>query len=315
MGTPTEARMKRANQPTTASSLERYLSEINRFPLLSVEEEQRLARIFAGDRDTRAAHRLVTANLRFVVKVAYEYRSYGFRMADLIQEGNIGLMKAVQKFDPDKGIRLISYAVWWIRAYIQNYILKSWSLVKLGTTQAQRKLFFSLARTRRELDKTSVEHGADSDGRDSGKVASKLRVKASEVEEMAQRMEGRDLSLDAPMSDDGGTSHVDFVPASGAAADDELSGAEEQTMVSGRVGLALARLDKRERYIIEQRVMSERPMTLKELGEHFGFSRERARQLEIRAKEKLKVELAALATEIDWPTDGVPVEVDDAAAA
>jgi len=249
------------------------------------------------------------------VKVAYEYRSYGFRMADLIQEGNIGLMKAVQKFDPDKGIRLISYAVWWIRAYIQNYILKSWSLVKLGTTQAQRKLFFSLARTRRELDKSSVEHGADSDGRDSSKVASKLRVKASEVDEMAQRMEGRDLSLDAPVGDDGGTSHVDFVAGSDPGADDELSGAQEQAMVSGRVGAALARLDRRERFIIEQRVMSEQPMTLKELGEHFGFSRERARQLEIRAKEKLKTELHALATEIDWPTDGSPVEVDDAAAA
>jgi RNA polymerase sigma-32 factor len=307
--------MKRTAHPTTASSLELYLSEINRFPLLSVEEEQRLARIYAERKDTRAAHRLVTANLRFVVKVAYEYRSYGFRMADLIQEGNIGLMKAVQKFDPEKGIRLISYAVWWIRAYIQNYILKSWSLVKLGTTQAQRKLFFSLARTRRELDKTSAEHGADSDGRDSAKVASKLRVKASEVEEMAQRMEGRDLSLDAPMGEDGGSSHVDFVAGHGPGADDELSGAEEQSMVAGRVGLALARLDKRERYIIEQRVMSERPMTLKELGEYFGFSRERARQLEIRAKEKLKVELAGLATEIDWPTDGTPVEVDDAAAA
>jgi RNA polymerase sigma-32 factor len=224
-------------------------------------------------------------------------------------------MKAVQKFDPDKGIRLISYAVWWIRAYIQNFILKSWSLVKLGTTQAQRKLFFSLARTRRELDRTSSEHGADSDGRDSDKVATKLHVKASEVEEMAQRMEGRDLSLDAPMSDDGGSAtHVDFVASADAGADDELSGAEEQSMVSGRVGMALARLDRRERFIIEQRVMSERPMTLKELGEHFGFSRERARQLEIRAKEKLKVELAALAEEIDWPTDGTPVDLEDAAA-
>jgi RNA polymerase sigma-32 factor len=307
--------MKRATHPTTASSLELYLSEINKFPLLTVDEEQRLARIFAENRDTRAAHRLVTANLRFVVKVAYEYRSYGFRMADLIQEGNIGLMKAVQKFDPDKGIRLISYAVWWIRAYIQNYILKSWSLVKLGTTQAQRKLFFSLARTRRELDKTSAEHGADSDGRDASKVASKLRVKASEVEEMAQRMEGRDLSLDAPMGDDGGTSHVDFVAAHEPGADTELSGAEEQQMVSGRVQTALARLDRRERYIIEQRVMSDRPMTLKELGEHFGFSRERARQLEIRAKEKLKQELVTLANEIDWPTDGTPPDLDDAAAA
>ncbi len=307
--------MARAANRMMTGSLELYLSEINKFPLLSVEEEQRLAREFAAHRDTRAAHRLVTANLRFVVKVAYEYRSYGFRMADLVQEGNIGLMKAVQKFDADKGIRLISYAVWWIRAYIQNFILKSWSLVKLGTTQAQRKLFFSLARTRRELDKTSLEHGADSDGRDSAKVASKLRVKASEVDEMAQRMEGRDFSLDAPMGEEGGATHVEFVETPAQGPDAELSGAQEQTMVSGRVGAALGHLDPRERFIIERRVMSESPMTLKELGEHFGFSRERARQLEIRAKEKLRTELHALAVEIDWPTDGSPVELDDAAAA
>jgi RNA polymerase sigma-32 factor len=297
-----------------SNSLELYLSEINRFPLLTVEEEQRLARDYRRDGDTRAAHRLITANLRFVVKVSYEYRSYGFKMADLIQEGNIGLMKAVQKFDPDKGIRLISYAVWWIRAYIQNYILKSWSLVKLGTTQAQRKLFFSLARTKRELDKFSAEHGVDSDGRDTSKIAKKLRVKPTEVEEMEQRMDGRDLSLDAPMGDDGGYSHLDFVAAPTAAQDDELSGAQEHVMVSDKVTAALGRLDQRERYIIEQRVMSDRPLTLKELGEHFGFSRERARQLEIRAKEKLKNELHALAVEIEWPTDGTPVDVDEAVA-
>src|SRR6266542_2890026 len=312
---PPGGMMKSATTRPTASSLEVYLSEINRFPLLTVEEEQRLGRDFAAGRDTRAAHRLVTANLRFVVKVAYEYRSYGFRMADLIQEGNSGLMKAVQKFDADKGIRLISYAVWWIRAYIQNYILKSWSLVKLGTTQAQRKLFFSLARTRRELDKSSVEHGADSDGRDSAKVAKKLRVKPGEVREMEQRMEGRDLSLDAPLGEDGTYSHVDFVVGDGAPQDDELSTVQEQQIVSGRVVEALGRLDQRERYIIEQRVMSDRPLTLKELGEHFGFSRERARQLEIRAKEKLKTELHALAVDLDWPTDGSPVDLDDAAAA
>ncbi len=307
--------MKRDTVTGGASALELYLSEINRFPLLTVEEEQRLAREFRDGGDTRAAHRLITANLRFVVKVSHEYRSYGFRMADLIQEGNIGLMKAVQKFDPDKGIRLISYAVWWIRAYIQNYILKSWSLVKLGTTQAQRKLFFSLARTKRELDKDSVEHGLDSDGADSSKIAKKLRVKTGEVEEMTQRMEGRDLSLDAPMGDDGGYTHVDFVVGDGPAQDHEFSNAQEQSMVQGRIGEALARLDQRERYIIEQRVMSDRPMTLKELGEHFGFSRERARQLEIRAKEKLKQELHTLAVEIDWPTDGKPVTIDDRALA
>jgi RNA polymerase sigma-32 factor len=303
--------MKRASFGGTGSSLEVYLAEINRFPLLSVAEEQELARRFRDQGDTRAAHRLVTANLRFVVKVSYEYRSYGFRMADLIQEGNIGLMKAVQKFDPDKGIRLISYAVWWIRAYIQNFILKSWSLVKLGTTQAQRKLFFSLARTKREMDRSSAEQGVDSDSHDATKVAKKLRVKAGEVQEMEQRMDGRDLSLDAPMGEDGAHSHVDFVPAGGPAQDDELSGAQEQQLVSGRVVEALARLDSRERYIIEQRVMAERPLTLKELGEHFGFSRERARQLEIRAKEKLRSELHALAVEIDWPTDGKPVDIDD----
>jgi RNA polymerase sigma-32 factor len=306
--------MQRVAVPSTSSSLELYLAEINRYPLLTVDEEQRLAREFRKDGDTRAAHRLVTANLRFVVKVAYEYRSYGFRMADLVQEGNIGLMKAVQKFDPDKGIRLISYAVWWIRAYIQNYILKSWSLVKLGTTQAQRKLFFSLARTKRELDKLSTEHGLDSDGRDTGKIAKKLRVKPAEVEEMEQRMDGRDLSLDAPLGDDGGYSHIDFVADRTMAQDDELSGAEEQQIVAGKVSAALARLDQRERYIIEQRIMSERPLTLKELGEHFGFSRERARQLEIRAKEKLKQELVALAAEIEWPTDGAPIDLDEALA-
>ncbi len=303
--------MKRHPPPGAASSLELYLSEIGRFPLVTAEEEQRLARVYGGSGDTRAAHKLIVSNLRFVVKVAYEYRSYGFKMADLIQEGNIGLMKAVQKFDPDKGIRLISYAVWWIRAYIQNYILKTWSLVKLGTTQAQRKLFFSLARVKRELDETPAEPDAQSASR----IAHKLRVKPTEVREMEQRMEGRDLSLDTPVGDDGAYAHVDFVAAHGDPQDDELSGAEERQILSTNVGEALARLDQRERYIIEKRIMSDEPMTLKELGEHFGFSRERARQLEIRAKEKLRQELHALAQGIDWPTDAEPVEIDDAAGA
>jgi len=197
-------------------------------------------------------------------------------------------MKAVQKFDPDKQIRLISYGVWWIRAYIQNYILKSWSLVKLGTTQAQRKLFFSLARTKRELER--MGHG-DGSSEDERKIAKRLHVKPTEVLEMQQRMDGRDLSLDAPMGDDGGSSHMDFVAGTAASPDDNLAEVEEREIVQERVGRALRRLDVRERYIIEQRVMSEKPMTLKELGEHFGFSRERARQLEIRAKEKLKNEL------------------------
>src|ERR671929_2069379 len=290
--------MKKESLPSTASSLELYLSEINQFPLLTVEEEQELARLYRRKGDTRAAHRLVTANLRFVVKVAYEYRSYGIKMADLIQEGNIGLMKAVQKFDADKGIRLISYAVWWIRAFIQNYILKSWSLVKLGTTQAQRKLFFSLARTRRELEKFDGATG-DMQKASEGAIARKLRVKPGEVLEMQQRMEGRDLSLDAPMGEDGGSSHVDFVMDGADLPDAEIAEQEERHIVQERVLEALSRLDPRERYIIEQRIMNDKPMTLKELGEHFGFSRERARQLEIRAKDKLKAELAALMAEVD----------------
>jgi RNA polymerase sigma-32 factor len=205
-------------------------------------------------------------------------------------------MKAVQKFDPDKGIRLISYAVWWIRAYIQNYILKSWSLVKLGTTQAQRKLFFSLARTRRELEKFGSGDGAVVNV---DEIAKRLHVKPTEVREMEQRMGGRDLSLDAPMGEDGGNSHVDFVVSASAPQDDEFADKEEAGLINARVRTALMRLDPRERFIIEQRVMNERPMTLKELGEHFGFSRERARQLEIRAKDKLKSELAALMAEVD----------------
>jgi RNA polymerase sigma-32 factor len=296
--------MQLSTLPTSSGSLAMYLSEINQFPLLTQEQEQQLARRYRKEGDLQAAHTLITSNLRFVVKVSYEYRSYGIRMADLIQEGNIGLMKAVQKFDPDKGIRLISYAVWWIRAYIQNYILKSWSLVKLGTTQAQRKLFFSLARTKREIEKLS---GHEEGAPDARKIAKKLRVKPTEVMEMEQRMEGRDLSLDAPMGDDGGNSHVDFVVSKASGQDEELGNKEEQEIVTSRVELALSRLDQRERFIIEKRVMSDKPMTLKELGRHFGFSRERARQLEIRAKEKLKQELAELVG--DLSLEGVARQV------
>ncbi|WP_309890650.1 RNA polymerase factor sigma-32 [Archangium sp.] len=278
---------------SSPDSLSTYLSEISQYALLTQPEEQALARRFRAG-DLAAGHQLVTSNLRFVVKVAYEYRSYGFKMSDLIQEANIGLMKAVQKFDPDKGIRLISYAVWWIRAYLQNYILKSWSLVKLGTTQAQRRLFFALARTRRELEKLGANDGTIVNAEE---IARKLNVKASEVREMEQRMGGRDLSLDAPMGEDGDATHMDFVESEAASHADEVADRQEAQMNRERIQRALARLDPRERFIIEQRVMSDAGMTLSELGEHFGFSRERARQLEIRAKDKLKAELAALMPE------------------
>ncbi len=295
-------------QDRARGALELYLSEINRFPLLTLEEEQVLARRHRDLADTRAAHALVTANLRFVVKVAHEYRAYGLRLADLVQEGNIGLMRAVQKFDPDKGIRLISYAVWWIRAYIQNFLLRSWSMVKVGTTQAQRKLFFSLGRTRRAL---CAEEGAGGLGpEDLRRIARRLRVKPSEVEEMEQRMDGRDISLDAPVGEDGGAVHLDFLSSGEPGADLELGEAEEKLRLRMAVAQALDRLDERERFIIVKRVMSERPMTLKELGEHFGFSRERARQLEIRAKQKLRASLGAAAEEADWPSGGEPMALE-----
>src|SRR5712692_6139492 len=187
--------MRSTEQANASSSLSTYLSELQNYPLLTAAEEQRLARKYRKG-DLVSGHALVTANLRFVVKVAYEYRSYGLRIPDLIQEGNIGLVKAVQKFDPDKKIRLISYAVWWIRAYIQSYILKGWSLVKLGTTQAQRRLFFSLARTRREIEKSNKGDPALAHLASVEELAQRLRVKPEEVQEMVQRMGGRDLSLD-----------------------------------------------------------------------------------------------------------------------
>ena len=286
--------MQATSSLSSAETLTTYLSDISQYPLLTVQQEQTLARNFRSG-DLSAGHRLVTSNLRFVMKVAYEYRSYGIKMSDLIQEGNIGLMKAVQKFDPDKGIRLISYAVWWIRAYIQNYILKNWSLVKLGTTQAQRRLFFSLARTRRELEKLGSGDGAIVDAEE---IARKLNVKASEVREMEQRMGGRDLSLDAPVGEEGDATHLDFVESEAASQVDEVADRQQAQLTRERIRLALQRLDPRERFIIENRVMGDAEMTLSELGEHFGFSRERARQLEIRAKDKLKAELASLMAEV-----------------
>ena len=306
--------MTRGSTAGAPDSFRLYVAEITRHRLLTPDEEQALARAYAQG-DVHAGHELITANLRFVVKVANEYKSYGFSVADLVQEGNVGLMKALQKFDASKGIRFVSYAVWWIRAYIQNYILKSFSLVKLGTTQAQRKLFFSLARTKRELDRVSAEHGADSDGEDVEKIAGKLGVKPRDVLEMTQRMGGRDFSLDAPMGDEGDATHVDFVAAEGPLADEDLSDGQQRRLRQGAIDAALAVLDARERFIVEQRLMSDRPMTLLELGEHFAFSRERARQIELRAKSKLKKRLEELSIELDWPTDGTPVDVDDRAVA
>ena len=270
-------------------SLTAYLHEVCRYPLLSVEEEQALARAYRESGDRRAAHGLVTANLRFVVKVASGYRGYGLRLPDLIQEGNLGLMKAVKKFDPDQGVRLVGYAAWWIRAYIQAYILQSWSVVKLGTTQAQRRLFFALRRSRRELARAGLADEALDD-----RVARHLRVSPEEVREASRRMEHRDLSLDDP-GPDGRDRPLDRIASDGDLQDERLSCARESARVRRGVTDALALLDDRERTIVEQRFMADDPASLQDLGNRFGFSRERARQLELRARRKLRAALEPLA--------------------
>jgi RNA polymerase sigma-32 factor len=268
--------------------LSRYLEDVRRHALLSVDEEQALARAYRDRGDSRAAHALVTANLRFVVKVASGYRGYGLRLADLIQEGNLGLLKAVTKFDPDQGIRLVTYAAWWIRAYIQAYVLQSWSVVKMGTTQAQRRLFFGLARTRRELARCGPDEDLDD------RVARHLRVLPEELREASQRLEGRDQSLDAP-GPDGGSPPVDRVASTDDLQDERLSDARESDRVRRGVTDALALLDDRERTIVEHRFMADDPASLQDLGDRLGFSRERARQLELRARRKLRAALAPLA--------------------
>jgi RNA polymerase sigma-32 factor len=287
---------RKANADSNA--LAQYLRNMSRVALLTVDEEQRLGRDFRDHGDRRAGHRLVEANLRFVVKVAFEYRSYGLPMADLIQEGNLGLMKGVQKFDPAKQIRLISYAVWWIRAYIQNHILRSWSLVKIGTTQAQRKLFFSLGRARREIERLSPGT-FDQQGSNVELLAKKLKVKASEVVDMQQRLDGRDLSLDAPVGA-GTLTHLETTASDREPQDERLARVEEERLVARRVEEAMGGLDPRERQIVQARLMGDGTETLRDLGRHFGFSRERARQLQIRALDKLRVALGPLADEVGF---------------
>ena len=243
-----------------------YLDDVRRHPLLTAEEEQALARAYRDRGDARAAHTLVTANLRFVVKVASGFRGYGLRLPDLIQEGNLGLLKAVTKFDPDQNIRLVTYASWWIRAYIQAYVLQTWSVVKLGTTQAQRRLFFSLARTRRELARSGPDEDLDD------RVARHLRVLPEEVKEASRRMDGRDQSLDAP-GPDGGGAPVDRLAATDELQDERLSRARESDRVRRGVTEALGRLDDRERTIVEHRFMADDPASLQDLGARLGFSR------------------------------------------
>lgn len=288
--------MSSSGLPVPQGSLATYLVEINRVPLLSPEEEFRLAVRYRESGDIEAAHQLVTANLRFVVKIAYEYSSYGIRMSDLIQEGNIGLMMAVKKFDPHKGYRLISYAVWWIRAMIQNFILKTWSLVKIGTTQAQRKLFYKLGQAKRAL--ANFVPGMENMNEEACQnLAKTLDVKSEEVIEMEARMKARDASLDQPaFSGEEGTgpSVLDLLPSQDHSQEEIFARSEERDQLKTGVRQALKSLNEKERFIVEKRLMTDDPLTLQEIGDRYHISRERARQLEERAKKKIRVSLAAV---------------------
>jgi len=279
--------MSLANPPLVIDSLDHYLARIKQFELLDRDEETALARRYRRDGDLEAAHRLICGNLRFVVKVANEYRGYGMKMLDLIQEGNIGLMMAVKKFDPDRGIRLISYAVWWIRAYIQNYIVKTWSLVKIGTTQAQKKLFFKLKQTQAALLRLTGRENTE-------EVAQTLDVRNTEVEEMSRRLAARETSLDVELTEGEDFTLMDTLADDAPDQETRLINDEQRLKLTSEVRRAFDRLNDRERKIIQQRILDESPRTLQDLADDFGISRERVRQLEANALSKLRGNLSDL---------------------
>ena len=273
--------------PVVKNSLESYLGRINQFPLLTAEEEFELASRYRKHSDIEAAHKLITSNLRFVVKVAFEYKSYGTKLLDLIQEGNIGLMMAVKKFDPYKGYRFISYAIWWIRAYIQNFIIKTWSLVKIGTTQAQKKLFYKIGKVRKALE-------ADQENEKKYEVlAHDLDVSKEDIVEMTQRMSSRDLSLDTPFDQDHELTPLELLQESSPSQEEELITKQERTLLEDEVVKAMKRLNEKEVFVIRNRVMAEAPLTLQEIGDHLSLSRERVRQIESEALRKLKKEMSS----------------------
>jgi len=270
-----------ARLPVVADSLSLYLAEIRKFPVLSEEEEHRHAVKFFEEKDLESAHTLITSNLRFVVKVAAEYRHYGLKMLDLIQEGNVGLMLAVRKYNPYKGIRLISYAVWWIRAYIQNHIISAWSLLKIGTTQAQRKLFFKL----REAKNAIRRLGGGEDESHSAALA--LDVSDREVVEMEQRLQG-EISLNAEIPGSDGLTALENLVDDRMNQEELLADLQSQQQLRVQVAQAMATLNEKERFIVEHRVSADEPMTLQEIAGHFSISRERVRQIEEGALRKIK---------------------------
>jgi RNA polymerase sigma-32 factor len=293
-----------ANLPSLPSSLSpegnlsRYLSEIRKFPLLEPQQEFMLAKAWREHGDTKAAHQLVTSHLRLVAKIAMGYRGYGLPVAELISEGNVGMMQAVKRFDPDRGFRLATYAMWWIRASIQEYILHSWSLVKMGTTAAQKKLFFNLRKAKNNIG--AIEEG-DLTPDHTTTLADQLGVTETEVTEMNRRLSGGDASLNAPLRSESESEWQDWLADD--TADQETRLAEREEMGDRHELLigAMKDLTERERDILQARRLQDEPATLEELSQKYGVSRERVRQIEVRAFEKLQSGMKAAMTTAALP--------------
>jgi RNA polymerase sigma-32 factor len=271
---------------SSESNLTRYLQDIRKFPLLTPEEEYMLGKRFREHGDTEAAHRLVTSHLRLVAKIAMGYRGYGLPLTDLISEGNVGMMQAVKRFDPEKGFRLATYAMWWIRASIQEYILHSWSLVKMGTTAAQKKLFFNLRRLKGQM--RAIEDG-DLSPEAVKKIATTLDVPEDDVVQMNRRLAGPDSSLNAPLrADIEGAEWQDWLVDESQSQEASLGDRQELTQRQALLAEGMKALNDRERRILQARRLQDEPMTLEDLSKEYGISRERVRQIEVRAFEKLQ---------------------------
>ena len=291
--------MASMNLPTVTvdGGLSRYFREAWTFPILAKEEEYMLAKRYAESGDTEAAHKLVTSHLRLVAKIAMSYRGYGLPVSDLVSEGSIGLMKAVKKFDPERGFRLSTYAMWWIRASITEYVLRSWSMVKLGTMAAQKKLFFSLRKMKSRLN--IIESG-DLTPEQLTQLADAMNVSEDEINSMNRRLMARDASLNAPLTqDEEGAEFQDTLIDGGLSPETLAANSQEASFRSKLLHRAMADLNDRERDIITERRLSEDPMTLEDLGKRYGISRERVRQLEVRAFEKISAATTAAAVALE----------------
>ena len=280
--------------------LSRYLTEIRKFPMLEKEQEFMLAKRWQQDEDTDAAEQMVTSHLRLVAKIAMGYRGYGLPMAEVISEGNVGLMQAVKKFDPDKGFRLATYAMWWIRAAIQEYILRSWSLVKLGTTAAQKKLFFNLRRIKGEI--SALESG-DLNPDQVREIAERLNVSEKDVLSMNGRMSGSDASLNAPMGQEGDMEWQDWLTDDDPGQAESYANRQEFDSRMTLLQEAMADLSEREQHILQERRLTDEPKTLEELSEVYNVSRERIRQIEVRAFEKIQKAMKRMAKDQGLPAN------------